>query len=145
MCVCLVLNVKNPSPKYIEGKKCERELYEQCFSTKKEGNHSPPQSQAPIPSSIYVNTSIPGLPCHSMHNTRTHSAVPMRTKLNGNMDSKPTLCYKVHCFSLQFFFFKLEFPLCCLNVYMEPLGGLVDRCLVHEHCLSASLPFPRQG
>lgn len=48
----------------------------------------------------------------------TQPAVPRRGPLNESTDSVCTLCCKKHCAVF------LELPLCCLNVYMEQLGGL---------------------
>lgn len=58
--------------------------------------------------------------CHFIHNTRIHSPVPRRGKLNESRDPQWTLCCKKHCSSPPVF---LELPLCCSNVYMEELGG----------------------
>lgn len=73
--------------------------------------NSPPRRGSSVPVLLWLFYRF-------IHNTRIHSAVPRRGPLNESRDSVRTLCCKKHCAVF------LELPLCCLNVYMEQLGGL---------------------
>lgn len=59
--------------------------------------------------------------CHLFTTQEYTHQSPGGERLNESRDSVHTLCCKKHCSSPQFFG---ELPLCCLNVYMEQLGGL---------------------
>lgn len=74
-------------------------------------NSPPPRRSSSVPALLWLFYRF-------IHNTRIHSAVPRRGPLNESTDSVRTLCCKKHCAVF------LELPLCCLNVYMEQLGGL---------------------
>lgn len=106
-----------------------------CYHT--ETKHPPPAPPPPPVSPRLLFSFC--LYCHFIHNARIHSSVPRRGELNESRDSACALCCKKRCFSPRC---STRCLLWCLNVYLEQLGGLKDKCMVQENCLGTIPLFP---